>query len=71
MDATVAKQEKERVQAEKDKATKMKANRSPRSSSRRSDSAIEAFFKSAMRSLGGQVGRRLIRGVLGLLLGGK
>ena len=70
-DATIAKKEKERVQAEKDKATKKKVNRSLRSTSRRSDSAIEAFFKSAMRSLGGQVGRRLVRGVLGSLLGGK
>ena len=69
-DATVAKKEKERVQAEKDKVAKEKTSR-PRSSSRRSDSAMEAFFKSAMRSLGGQVGRRLILGVLGSLLDGK
>jgi DNA helicase HerA-like ATPase len=69
-DAAVAKQDKARAQAEKDKAAKEKASR-PRSSSRRSDSAMEAFFKSAMRSLGGQVGRRLVRGVLGSLLGGK
>jgi len=69
-DAAVVKKEKARAQAEKDKAAKEKVNR-PRSSSRRSDSAMEAFFKSAMRSLGGQVGRRLVRGVLGSLLGGK
>ena len=69
-DAAVAKKEKARAQAEKDKAAKDKVSR-PRFSSRRSDSAMEAFFKSAMRSLGGQVGRRLVRGVLGSLLGGK
>jgi len=69
-DVAAAEKETVRQQAEKAKANKEKANR-PRAASRRSDSAMEAFFKSAMRSLGGQVGRRLVRGVLGSLLGGK
>ncbi|AFJ02283.1 ATPase [Methylophaga frappieri] len=38
---------------------------------RRGDTAFEAFTKSAMRALGSQVGRRLLRGLLGSLLGKK
>ncbi len=36
----------------------------------RKDSAIEAMTKSAARSIGSTIGRELIRGVLGTLLGG-
>ncbi|MBW7923705.1 MAG: DUF853 domain-containing protein [Burkholderiaceae bacterium] len=36
----------------------------------RKDSAIEAMAKSAARSMGSTIGRELIRGVLGTLLGG-
>ena len=48
-----------------------KRSSSQGSTSRGSDSAVDAFLKSAMRSLGGQVGGKLIRGVLGSLFGGK
>ncbi len=37
----------------------------------RKDSAIEAMTKSAARSIGSTIGRELIRGVLGTLLGGR
>lgn len=40
---------------------------SPRS---RSDTTVEAFAKSAARAIGSNVGRQLVRGVLGSLLGG-
>ncbi|MFS2113179.1 helicase HerA-like domain-containing protein, partial [Herbaspirillum frisingense] len=35
---------------------------------RRSDSPLQAMVKSAARSIGSQVGRELIRGVLGSLM---
>ena len=38
---------------------------------RKRQSIGEAFVKSAARSIGSQIGRRLIRGVLGSLFGGK
>jgi len=41
-----------------------------RSGGRRGDSLAEAALKSAARTMGSQVGRQLIRGVLGSLLGG-
>jgi len=66
---------KEDAAAEKARLAKEKArnakSRKSKSSTRRSDSAMDAFVKSAMRSLGGQVGRKLIRGVLGSLFGGR
>jgi DNA helicase HerA-like ATPase len=60
----------EKVRLAKEKARNAKSRKS-KSSTRRSDSAMDAFVKSAMRSLGGQVGRKLIRGVLGSLFGGR
>ncbi len=39
-------------------------------SSRRGDSLIEAMSKSAARTIGSTVGRQIVRGVLGSLLGG-
>jgi uncharacterized protein YqfA (UPF0365 family) len=53
-------QAKEQAQAEKPKAT-----------GRQRETAMEAFFKSAMRSIGTQIGGRLVRGILGSLLGSK
>ncbi len=38
--------------------------------SRRKDNVIEAMAKSAARTIGSQVGREIVRGVLGSLLGG-
>jgi DNA helicase HerA-like ATPase len=37
----------------------------------RKDSLVEAMAKSAMRSVGSTVGREIVRGVLGSLLGGR
>lgn len=42
-----------------------------RSRSSRSDSVLETAAKSMMRSVGSQVGRALVRGILGSLTGGK
>jgi hypothetical protein len=42
-----------------------------RSRSRRSDSATEAMFKSAARSFGTQLGRQLLRGLMGVLSKGR
>ncbi len=52
-------QEKERKKNEKSKT------------GRKRQTVMEAFMKSAMRAVGSTVGRKLIRGVLGSLLGGK
>jgi len=38
---------------------------------RQRDSLVEAFAKSAIRSIGSSVGRQIIRGVLGSIMGGK
>jgi DNA helicase HerA-like ATPase len=43
----------------------------PKAVSRQRETAMEAFFKSAMRSIGTQIGGRLVRGILGSLLGSK
>lgn len=42
-----------------------------KTTTRRRDGVFEAFAKSAMRSLGSQVGRRLLRGIMGALAGKK
>jgi DNA helicase HerA-like ATPase len=60
IDAQIA-AEKEAEQAAKEEA---RAERS------RGDSALGAFAKSAARAIGSNVGRQLVRGVLGSLLGG-
>ncbi len=54
------------------KATKQDRERRSmeRSNSSRSDSPMDAFIKSAARAVGSQVGREIIRGVLGSLFGG-
>ena len=54
--------------AEKNEAMKVTVKPS-RASNRQS--IFEAFAKSAMRSIGSQIGRRLVRGILGSLLRGK
>ncbi|PCJ30192.1 MAG: ATP-binding protein [Gammaproteobacteria bacterium] len=41
------------------------------SSGRKRQSIMETFLKSAMRTIGNQIGRKLVRGLLGSLLGGK
>jgi len=59
-DEVAVAQAKELAKAEKPKAT-----------GRQRETAMEAFFKSAMRSIGTQIGGKLVRGILGSLLGGK
>ena len=48
---------------------KEKSQAKPKRSGRRRQSVGEAFMKSAARSIGSQIGRRIIRGVLGSFLG--
>jgi hypothetical protein len=43
---------------------------SPAGRGRRSDTLVEAAMKSAVRTMGSQVGRQIIRGVSGSILGG-
>jgi len=43
----------------------------PRPAGRQPQSMVEAMTKSAMRTIGSEIGRQVIRGVLGSILGGK
>lgn len=65
-------EEQQRVDAAEkaEKENKVVRQRSTRSRSRR-QSVGEAMVKSAARSIGSALGRRIIRGVLGSLLGGR
>lgn len=47
------------------------AARAPAGRARATDSALEAVAKSAARAIGSELGRRIVRGVLGSLLGGR
>lgn len=76
--AEQAAEEAERAEAEADRIAQ--SERSARSerprperrpAGRRSDSVIEATIKSTMRSAGSQLGRTLIRGILGSLFKGR
>ena len=58
---------KEEAAEKEEKAARKSASKSGRSSRRQT--ASEAFFKSAARAVGSQIGRKLIRGILGSLLG--
>ena len=50
-----------------------RSGNSPAKSSggRKRQSATEAFFKSMMRSIGNTIGRRIVRGILGSIIGGR
>lgn len=63
----------EKQQAEEVKVAQEKERKKNKktTSGRQRQSVMETFLKSAMRAVGSQVGRKLIRGVLGSLLGGK
>lgn len=43
----------------------------PKTTTRRRETVLEAFAKSTMRAIGSQLGRRIVRGILGSLLGKK
>lgn len=60
-------EERERLKAEKEqqKLEKLKS----RGSGRKRQSATEAMIKSAARSIGSQLGRQIIRGILGSIFG--
>lgn len=55
--------------AKKQEETLAKAQR--QGGGRQRESVTESFFKSAARAVGSQVGRQLLRGVLGSLFGGR
>lgn len=44
---------------------------SKKTTTSRSDSILEATFKSAARAIGSQLGRQIVRGILGSILGGR
>ncbi len=57
---------KERV-----KQAEIEENNKPKRTSRSRQSAGEAMLKSAARSIGSQLGRQIIRGIMGSIFGGK
>ncbi len=64
-----AEQQADQLEAEQARVAEQKQLKRSQSSSRsRRQSPTEAFIKSAARSIGSQLGRRLIRGILGSLL---
>ncbi len=65
-----ARRAEEQAKREAEAKAKAKQARASRSRSRRGDSVSEAFLKSVTRSIGSQVGRKLIRGILGSLFKG-
>ncbi|MED5509004.1 MAG: helicase HerA-like domain-containing protein [Pseudomonadota bacterium] len=62
-------QRAEQMKADAAQEAALKAEKKP--AGRQRESVMEAFAKSAMRSIGSQIGRRLVRGILGSLLGSK
>jgi len=70
--ARAEQQAQEQEAAEVAKAQEETLSRARRQSGgRQRQSVTESFFKSAARAVGSQVGRQLIRGVLGSLFGGR
>ena len=63
----------EELQKQQAAAEKKKATAQPKAvkKGRKRQSIGEAFVKSAARSIGSQIGRRIMRGVLGSIFGGK
>ena len=70
-DKLAEQQQAEKVEVERQKQEQKLAKAKPAKRGRQRQSAVEAFFKSAMRSIGSSIGRKIARGVLGSLLGGK
>lgn len=52
-------------------AEKTQPEELPKTTTRRRETVLEAFAKSTMRAIGSQLGRRIVRGILGSLLGKK
>ena len=60
------------MQAQQDETDKQKMNGKARSTSgSRRQSAGEAFIKSTARAIGSQLGRQIIRGIMGSIFGGR
>jgi hypothetical protein len=62
--------EQERIFKEQQKARERMQKEQERAAAKRT-SAVDAFTKSAARAVGSSLGRQLVRGILGSLLGGK
>ena len=63
---------REQETLEVDKARKKELEQTRRGSGgRQRQTAMESFFQSAARAVGSQIGRQVIRGVLGSLMGGR
>ncbi|MFN2350227.1 MAG: helicase HerA-like domain-containing protein, partial [Thioalkalivibrio sp.] len=62
--------QQEDAAAQTQRAREAEKSRAPRARSNRQGTG-EAFIKSAARSIGSQLGRQIVRGVLGSLLGGR
>ena len=62
-------QSREQQELEKQRLAEEKANRPRQSAGRPRQSFAEAMIKSTMRSVGSTLGRRIVRGLLGSLLG--
>ncbi|WP_428624654.1 helicase HerA-like domain-containing protein [Sedimenticola sp.] len=66
-----AKQAEEQKAAEVEQARQKELDKAQKSSGRGRQTVMESFFKSAARAVGSTIGRQIIRGVLGSIMGGK
>ncbi|WP_323816351.1 helicase HerA-like domain-containing protein [Cellvibrio sp. NN19] len=62
--------QQQKVQEQQQKEQARAQQQASRSSAKR-DSAVDAFAKSAARAIGSNLGRQIVRGILGSLLGGR
>lgn len=61
----------EQKSAEVEQARQKEVAKADRGSGRKRQSVMESFFKSAARAVGSSIGRQIIRGVLGSIMGGR
>lgn len=69
-DAAAQAQAEQEAQAAEQKAAEQAAKEEARAAKAGGDSAMNAFAKSAARAIGSNVGRQIVRGVLGSIFGG-
>jgi len=62
--------QQERIQREQQQAQERMAREQERAAAKRS-ATVDAFAKSAARAVGSSLGRQIVRGILGSLLGGR
>ena len=68
----ILKERAREAEAHQDRESREKAEQRRKSGSgRKRQGMTEAFFKSTARSIGNQVGRQIIRGIMGSLFGGR